>query len=66
MVHLLQHIHGSSSHEATGAHPNDLLAYSSMIIKASLDYDDTPWLSYDSHFRRQLGGCGASSSVVST
>ena len=33
---------------------NDLLAYSSMIIKASLDYDDTPWLSYDSHFRRQV------------
>ena len=31
----------------------DLLAYSSLIVKASTDYDDTPWLDYDSHFRRQ-------------
>ena len=31
----------------------DLLAYCSIIIKASLDYDDTPWLDYDTHFHRQ-------------
>lgn len=30
----------------------DLLAYASTITKASLDYEGTPWLSYDSHFRR--------------
>ena len=34
-------------------HIADLLAYSSIIIKASLDYDDLPWLEYDAHFRRQ-------------
>ena len=31
----------------------DLLAYCSIIIKASIDYDDMPWLDYDTHFRRQ-------------
>ena len=31
----------------------DLLAYCSIIIKASMDYDDMPWLECDSHFRRQ-------------
>ena len=30
----------------------DLLGYSSMITKASLDYEGTPWLAYDAHFRR--------------
>ena len=30
----------------------DLLAYASTITKASLDYEGTPWLSYDSHFWR--------------
>ena len=30
----------------------DLLAYVSIITKASLDYKGTPWLSYDAHFRR--------------
>ena len=25
----------------------DLLAYSEVIIKASQEYEDTPWLSYD-------------------
>ena len=29
----------------------DLLAYASLIVKASNDYEGTPWLSYDSHFR---------------
>ena len=29
----------------------DLLAYSSLIVKAAHDYSGTPWLSYDSHFR---------------
>ena len=31
----------------------DLLAYSSMIVKASQDFKGTPWLEYDVHFRRQ-------------
>ena len=31
----------------------DLLAYSSMIINASSEYEDTPWLQYDVRFRRQ-------------
>ena len=30
----------------------DLLAYSSTITKASADYEDTPWLAYDCHFRK--------------
>ena len=29
----------------------DLLAYLSIITKAAHDYDGTPWLSYDVHFR---------------
>ena len=29
----------------------DLLAYASLIVKASNDYEGTPWLLYDSHFR---------------
>jgi hypothetical protein len=29
----------------------DLLAYSTLITKAAHDYEGTPWLSYDSHFR---------------
>ena len=32
----------------------DLLAYSSLIVKASRDYEDTPWLSYDQHYRRHV------------
>ena len=31
----------------------DLLAYSSIIINASSEYEDTPWLQYDARFRRQ-------------
>ena len=31
----------------------DLLAYSSLIVKASLDYEGEAWLSYDKFFRRQ-------------
>ena len=31
----------------------DLLSYSSMIIRASIDYEDRPWLTYDAHFRKQ-------------
>ena len=30
----------------------DLLAYMSIITKASLDCEGTPWLPYDAHFRR--------------
>ena len=30
----------------------DLLAYMSIITKASLDYAGTPWLSYNAHFQR--------------
>ena len=30
----------------------DLFGYSSMITKASLDYEGTPWLAYNAHFRR--------------
>ena len=30
----------------------DLLAYSSIIVRAARDFFDTPWLSYDAHFRR--------------
>ena len=31
----------------------DLLAYSSLIVKASQDFEqNTPWLSYDQHFRK--------------
>ena len=30
----------------------NLLAYSSLITKASADYQGTPWLTYDSHFRQ--------------
>lgn len=29
----------------------DLLVYSSIITKAALDFEGTPWLSYDAHFR---------------
>ena len=32
----------------------DLLAYSSTIVKASQDFEGTPWLDYDAHFRRQM------------
>ena len=32
---------------------NDLLAYSSTITRASIDYEDMPWLAYDTHFRKQ-------------
>lgn len=31
----------------------DLLAYCLIIIKASMDYDDMPWLQCDTHFHRQ-------------
>jgi hypothetical protein len=31
--------------------PQDLLAYSSIIVKAAHDYEGKPWLSYDTHFR---------------
>ena len=31
----------------------DLLAYSSMIINASSEYEDTPWLQYNARFQRQ-------------
>jgi len=31
----------------------DLLAYSSTIVQSSSEYEDTPWLLYDGHFRRQ-------------
>ena len=34
-------------------HTADLLAYCSIIIKASIDYGDMPWLDYDAHFRLQ-------------
>ena len=34
-------------------HMADLLTYCSITIKASMDYDDMPWLEYDSHFRWQ-------------
>ena len=30
----------------------NLLAYSSMVTKASADYQGTPWLAYDIHFRQ--------------
>ena len=39
----------------SGCHPQrvqDLLAYAFIITKASLDYEGTPWLAFDSHFRR--------------
>ncbi len=29
----------------------DLFAYQAMIVKAAHDYEGTPWLSYDAHFR---------------
>ena len=32
----------------------DLLAYSSTIVKASQDFEGTPWLDYDIQFRRQI------------
>ena len=31
----------------------DLLAYSSLIVKASTDYEGEAWLNYDRLFRRQ-------------
>ena len=30
---------------------HDLLAYQALIVKAEHDYEGTPWLSYDAHFR---------------
>ena len=30
----------------------DLLAYSSLIVKAGQDFETTPWMAYDQHFRR--------------
>ena len=30
----------------------DLLAYASIITKASLDYERTPWLAHDGHFQQ--------------
>ena len=35
------------------AHVPDLLAYSSIIMRASGQYVDAPWLSYDAQFRRE-------------
>ena len=32
----------------------DLLAYSSTIVKASQDFQGSPWLEYDIHFRKQI------------
>jgi hypothetical protein len=32
----------------------DLLAYSSTIVKASQDFQGSPWLEYDVHFRKQI------------
>ena len=32
----------------------DLLAYSSIIVRASSQYADLPWLNYDAHFRREV------------
>ena len=37
----------------------DLLAYMAMIVKAAHDFEGTPWLSYDAHFR-----CPATSVMV--
>ena len=34
-------------------HIGDLLAYISIIINASGEYEDTPWLQYDARFRQQ-------------
>ena len=31
-----------------------MMAYSSTIVKASQDFEGTPWLEYDVHFRRQI------------
>ena len=31
----------------------DLLAYSSLIVQASKDFQGMPWLAYDTHFRKQ-------------
>ena len=31
----------------------DLLAYSSIIVKASKEFEGVPWLEYDSRFRRE-------------
>ena len=33
-------------------HSSNLLAYSSLIVRAGRDYEDTPWLSYDQHYRQ--------------
>jgi len=35
----------------------DLLAYSSIIVRASGQYVDAPWLSYDAQFRREAATC---------
>ena len=32
----------------------DLLAYSSTIVKASQDFQGSPWKEYDTHFRKQI------------
>lgn len=32
-------------------HVRDMLAYVSLIVKAAHDYEGTPWLSYDAHFK---------------
>ena len=34
----------------------DLLAYSIMIINASSEYEDTPWLQHDAGFGREASG----------
>ena len=36
----------------------DLLAYASLLAKASMEYEGTPWLVYDQHFRRQAATLG--------
>ena len=36
----------------------DLLAYSSLVVKAANDYQGNPWLSYDVHFRTLASSMG--------
>ena len=49
---MFQHLHHGGHHE-TPEKVRDLLAYSSIVVKASEEFEDTPWLEYEVRFRKE-------------
>ena len=50
---MLQYLYFTNIWVCQPAHVPDLLAYSSIIVRASSQYVDAPWLSYDAQFCRE-------------